>query len=345
MVSRVSYVLPLRTGSPVSIEFLAYLAAIARWDCVAEVIVVDGSDPEVFDNLERRRSCDVRHAEIDARFACLKNGKVAGVLTGVRLTSHQYLVLADDDVRYDECSLLEMGRWLAQADVVAPQNYFDPLPWHACLDSARTLINRVTGGDWPGTLGVRRSAILATGGYDGDVLFENLELIRTMEAAGGVVARPLDLFVRRLPPSAHHFWSQRVRQAYDEFARPGRLLFWLGVLPVGTAVTASGGPAVLALVALLSMLIAQAGRIVAGGRRVFPLRTVVVAPLWVLERAICAWLAVASRLIWGGVPYGGRILARAATPARLLRRRTAPFRDAARQRGLPEGQTGPALGE
>ena len=54
-------------------------------------------------------------------------------------------------------SLAKVIAALATADVVRPQNYFQPLPWHARWDTGRMLLNRVTGGDWPGTLGVRRS--------------------------------------------------------------------------------------------------------------------------------------------------------------------------------------------
>ena len=38
-------------------------------------------------------------------------------------------------------------------DLVRPQNYFEPLPWHARWDTARTLLNRGLGRDYPGTLG------------------------------------------------------------------------------------------------------------------------------------------------------------------------------------------------
>src|SRR5689334_24505275 len=47
----------------------------------------------------------------------------------------------------------------------------------------------------------------------------------------GVVTSPLDLYVARRPPTAEHFLSQRVRQAYDDFAIPPRMAAWLGVLP------------------------------------------------------------------------------------------------------------------
>src|SRR5690606_15137159 len=231
-----------------------------------------------------------------------------GVLTGIQLASCASIVIADDDVRYDAAALLDVQRHLEQADLVRPQNHFQPMPWHACLDSARILINRASGGDWPGTFGLRRAALLRTHGYDGNVLFENLELVRTITAGGGRELRPLDLFVVRLPPVQAHFWSQRVRQAYDEFARPSRLLFWLGLLPAGILLTLTFGAWVPVVLGGVSVAVAEVGRRIGHGRRVFPFRASLVAPLWVLERALCAWIAVAARVVLGGVPYSGRVL-------------------------------------
>jgi hypothetical protein len=45
------------------------------------------------------------------------------------------------------------------------------------------------------------------------------------------------------------------------------------------------------------------------------------APLWVLERGVCAWLAVLQRLRFGGVRYGDSVIPRAAHSERALRRR------------------------
>jgi hypothetical protein len=112
-----------------------------------------------------------------------------------------------------------------------------------------------------------------------------------------------------------------VRQAYDEFARPLRLIVWLSVAPAALALGLAGAwawfvPAVVAVI-----VAAEAGRRKAGGRRVFPLAASVAAPLWILERAGCAWLAVASRLLWGGIRYRGRTIASAATPLHVLQSR------------------------
>ena len=105
----------------------------------------------------------VRHLPPDADLKFMSNGKVRGVMTGLRRASHETVILADDDVRYTEEGLAQMAAALDRADVVRPQNYFDPLPWHPRLDTARALINRSTGGDWPGTLGVRRSTLRRAG--------------------------------------------------------------------------------------------------------------------------------------------------------------------------------------
>jgi hypothetical protein len=324
---RCSYLVPVRWADGAGRAGLAaHLAEMAALG--AEVIVVDGSEPAVFAANGAAFAPQVAHLPPDPDLAC-RNGKVAGVLTAVRRASHETLVIADDDVRYDRMTLARTVGLLAEHDLVRPQNYFRPLPWHARWDTARTLLNRAFGRDYPGTLAVRRSRLQATGGYDGDVLFENLELIRTIAADGGSEVAPLDLYVPRLPPSTRHFRGQRVRQAYDDFARPVRMALWLSIVP-GLGLAAARrrpGPPVVAATAAVGL--AELGRRRAGGRAVFPATGSLAAPLWVLERAVCAWLAVAARLRRGGVAYAGTRIAVAANSRRELASRTSNSRRSA----------------
>jgi hypothetical protein len=297
---------------------VGYLRAVVGW--CAEVIVVDGSPPEVFAVNRSMWGSFVLHVPPHPGHDCLM-GKVAGVLTGVDLARHENLVLGDDDVRYSRGALERVHELLGANDVVRPQNYFDPLPWHAVWDTARSLLNRSVAADFPGTLGVRRSALLRTGGYDGNVMFENLELIRTVEASGGATASPLDLYVRRLPPSAAHFWAQRTRQAYDDFAIPSRMALWLSVVPGLAALAARRRWGPVGAAALSVVALAERGRRRAGGRQVFPAVSSALAPGWVLERGVCAWLAVLQRVRCGGVRYGHSVIPVAAHSKRELRRR------------------------
>ncbi len=335
---RATYLLPIRATSPPAAELTAYLRQLAR---TCDVLVVDGSPPEVFAAAHEAWGGFARHVAPDPAIACA-NGKVRGVLTGLALVSTPAVVIADDDVRYDDATLVACIAALdAGADVVRPQNYFDPLPWHARWDTGRTLLNRMTGGDFPGTLVVRTEMLRRTGGYDGDVLFENLELMRTVEAAGGrCVSRP-DLFVRRLPPTTRHFLGQRVRQAYDELARPGRLAVTLAVLPATAAAVAAGRHRAVLAAGLAVAAVAEAGRRRGGGRQVLPASSSLLAPLWVLERAVTGWLAVAHRLR-GGIGYGDGRLVVAATSRRELARRAARRRSLTPARPAPSPATAAA---
>ncbi len=316
----VAYILPIRTTVPrIDSDFREYLEFVSA---LTETIVVDGSDDAVFAVHARTWGRNVVHVRPDADLAT-PMGKVGGVLTGMRIANHDKVIIADDDIRYDEAGIVSVANALDSAQVVRPQNYFAPLPWHALWDSGRSLLNRTSGGDWPGTLGVLREPILRAGGYDGTAMFENLELVRTVLASGGCERILLDTFVARRPSTARHFFSQRVRQAYDEFARPARLIFQLALLPAAIVATASLGWRALAFGALAIIILAEIGRQRGKATRVFPFVAALAAPLWVAERALCVWLAVAARFFFGGVRYRGVILQKAATPLSELKARAA----------------------
>ncbi|HEX5535466.1 MAG TPA: glycosyltransferase family 2 protein [Actinomycetales bacterium] len=317
----VEVVIPLRWDAPGDVgELAAYLKDLSQW---ADVTVVDGSPDPLFDVHASAWAPHARHIRPQplhpGRFG--HNAKVDGAMTGVRQARHELVVLADDDVRYDERALRQLATRLNHADLVRPANVFSAWPWHARWDGARTLLNRAVAADWPGTFGVRRSVLLRTAGWDRDVMFENLELVRTVRAAGGRVVDSPEILVRRRPPEAVQFRNQRVRQAYDDLAQPWRLAAALATVPAAV-LALRRRPIWLLTFVLGSVAVAEAGRRRAGARTYVPADVPLFAPLWVLERGVCSWLAVAARLL-GGVRYRGKRLRLAANSMRTLRRRHA----------------------
>src|SRR4051794_37171264 len=97
-----SYVLPLRWNEDRGLDELTdYLRWLARR---CQVVVVDGSSDDVFARHAERWSGWLTHLRVDVETpAC--NGKVIGVHTGIGCAAHEKVVIADDDVRYDEQGL------------------------------------------------------------------------------------------------------------------------------------------------------------------------------------------------------------------------------------------------
>jgi hypothetical protein len=189
------------------------------------------------------------------------------------------------------------------------------------------LVNRAFGADYPGTFALRRSVLLEAGGYDAHVLFENLELLRTLTTAGGREIRANNVFIRRLPPTLAHFAGQRVRQAYDDFAQPLRLAIELCYAPLILAgayrAVVRGRPGLALAWPLAACAVAEIGRRRAGGAKVFGAGSALWAPAWVCERAVSIWIAVGYRLT-GGIPYAGARLKVSANTVAALRKRLRP---------------------
>ncbi len=293
-----SYVLPVKLilAATRDGELASYLSWLSRH---VHVIVADGSAADVYHHNAHAWPGAVVHAPVRS---FTLNGKVAGVCDGVQVAQTRRVVIADDDVRYDAAALARIRALLDEHDAVIPQNYFRPAPWHARWDTGRTLLNRVFGGDYAGTIAVNRESFMSTGGYCGAVLFENLELMRTLRASGFDVHVAPDLYVARQPPPVRQFLNQRVRQAYDSRAQPLRLALELSVLP--GLISLRRSPSQLAAVAVAVTVLADVGRRSDGGGDVWPIQSTGWAVPWLLERAVTSWLAMVAWFL-GGVTYRG----------------------------------------
>jgi hypothetical protein len=99
------------------------------------------------------------------------------------------------------------------------------------------------------------------------------------------------------------------------------MMVWLSVVPALVAAAAARRPLPVVAAGSTVCLIAEVGRRRAHGTDVFPVRCTFLAPAWVLERGVCAWLAVLQRIRFGGVRYGDSVIRVAAHSSRQLRRR------------------------
>ena len=288
------------------------MATVSAAGC--EVVVVDGSPAEVFQRHTEFFAPRARHIAVDRRFGYL-NDKVNGIHTAIEQTTMAKIILGDDDVRYRAAELVEVARLLDNFEVVRPQNYLLPLPWWAKMEAARMLINRATlrTADYPGTCAFRRVAFLAAGHYDGDVLFDNEEIIRHFARHGAAIAWATDLFVAKRPPAFRKWLEQRPRQAYEDFPLRAKTAFFFLLLPLLLLLLflrPQIGLAFLFSLGTGAILLALAGRRRGAAAKYVPLNVCLFAPLWVLERSLSSWCALYWFLRYGGYPFGDKVLSK-----------------------------------
>ncbi|HEY0658194.1 MAG TPA: glycosyltransferase family 2 protein [Pyrinomonadaceae bacterium] len=293
-------------------DFRTYFGLLGFAGC--ETLVVDGSPPEVFEKHSEvwRNVC--HHVAVDTQYKYL-NGKVNGIHTGVALAGHNRIILADDDIRYAPDDVRRMADLLENYEMVRPQNYFRPLPFWARTEAARMLLNRawIDEGDYSGTLGVTKNAMIRVGHYDGDVLFDNEEIVRHFRLKGANIKYARDFFILKLPPTFGKWIEQRPRQAYEDFVMRAKTLFFLS-LPVVLAVTAWNAGWRLCLtyivVIAISAILTAAFGLTDGATRFFPITVILYAPLWIAERSISTYWAFYWYFTRGGYPFGDKVVSK-----------------------------------
>jgi Glycosyl transferase family 2 len=338
MSCRCTYLLPIRRSAFVEAdaeELAEYFASLQAAGC--EVIVVDGSPKDTFNHHHDRWLNVCRHEPVDPRFGYL-NDKVNGIHTGVALAASEKIILADDDIRHSPADIEQMCALLDRFEVVRPQNYFTGMhvaernawwigrsagdvntaaqppditriPLWAKMEAARMLINRATlrHADYPGTCAFRKISMLEVGEYDGDVLFDNEEMIRHFARRNARTCYANNFFIAKRPPKLRKWFEQRPRQAYEDFGVRFKTILFASFLPLAIWITLIAGIKWLSIFAL-SMLVALAGWLRGSARKYFPLHTCLFAPLWIAERTLSTYWAFYWFLTRGAYPFGDRML-------------------------------------
>lgn len=311
-----TYLLPIRRvrfGQAEAKRFSDYFQRLQLAGC--EVLIVDGSPKSIFEEHKKSWESFCVHVAPDPKYTYL-NGKVNGVHTGVALASCERIILADDDIRYTASDIERMCHLLNQFEMVRPQNFIHPRPLWARLEIARILINRgvLRAGDYPGTCGFGRSAMYRVGPYDGDVLFDNEEIVRHFALHRATIKYALDFFILKRPPTFTKWLEQRPRQAYEDFVMRAKTAAFLAVLPVTLALSylrsIRAGLVFFTALALFSVLLASIGLLRDAAYRFFPFYSSLFAPLWMLERSLSVYWAVYWRVRYGGYPFGAQLLSK-----------------------------------
>ena len=311
-----SFIVPIRRVriEPLEVKQLAdYFKLLRVAGC--EVLIVDGSPKSVFEAHKISWQGFSRHVAPDPKYTYL-NGKVNGVHTGVDLASCERIILADDDIRYSVSDVKRMCGFLDRSEMVRPQNFIAPLPWWARLESARILINRgvLRAGDYPGTCGFRRTTMLRVGHYDGDVLFDNEEIVRHFALNGVRIKYALDFFILKRPPTFIKWLEQRPRQAYEDFVMRAKTAAFISVLPGTLAlsflVNVRAATFLIALMSLVSIALSGGGILRNAAYRFYPITSPLFAPLWILERSISVYWALYWWTRYGGYPFGQKLLSK-----------------------------------
>ena len=274
-----------------------YLSTLSLADC--EVVVLDASPRARFDENRRVLRWVSRHVAVRPQHRSL-TGAIDPVRAALAVASCEKVIVAGEQVRYDDYAIDTLCRLLDAHEVVEPQDYPDPLPWWSGIDAGRILIHRgiVPYPDHGLTFGFRRSAVRGLRSIDGQLFDPSETSVRRLAAVGAEVFSAFELFVRRIPPALDEWVRERPRLADDDFIIPVKSALFFAMIPMAMLLMAFAGLRAMAgyagAVAFASIVLAVRGRV--GASTVFPLRTCLFAPLWVLERSVSVYWALLRKL-------------------------------------------------
>ncbi|MEA2236233.1 MAG: hypothetical protein QOC81_957 [Thermoanaerobaculia bacterium] len=277
-------------------DLAAYLSTLSVSGC--EVVVADGSPAMAFDENAKILRWVGRHAAVRPRHRSF-SGAIDPIRAAIDFAGCEKVVVASQNVRYDEQAIDSLCTLLDTHEVVEPQDYFDPLPWWSGIEAGRMLVHRgvdplpdhgVTFGmrKWP----VRGLRTIDAAWSNGD------DPVRRLASQGAEVFSAVDVFVRRMPPVLSEWLRERPQQADDDFAMPLKTVFFFALLPMAALLAVVGGARLAGgyagAVICASMVLAIRGRM--GASAFFPMRACLAAPLWVLERSVSVYWALFRKL-------------------------------------------------
>ncbi|MEA2164930.1 MAG: hypothetical protein QOK37_3057 [Thermoanaerobaculia bacterium] len=277
-------------------ELTSYLSDIGVAGC--DVVVVDGSPEETFDENGKSLRWVGRHV---AARPCHRSfsGAIDPIRAAIDFSNCDKVIVADQNVRYDDQAIGQICALLDHHEVVEPQDYFAPLPWWSGIEAGRMLVHRGVDPlpDHGVTFGMRKWSVRGLRTIDA-ACTNGDDPVRRLASQGADVFSACDVFVRRLPPILGEWFRDRPRQADDDFALPVKSAFFFALLPTMALLSILGGARLAGgyagAVACAAMVLAIRGRM--GASPFFPLRACLSAPLWIVERSVSVYWALFRKL-------------------------------------------------
>jgi hypothetical protein len=284
------------TASPDALrQFANYLSTLGLAD--TEVVVIDPSPRLQFELNARIVRWVARHLPVRQEYLS-PGGTIDIVRTAMMAASCEKVIVATEDVRYTPEAIAQLCELLDAHEVVEPQDYLEPLPWWGGIEAGRILLHRgiEPQPDHGATFGFRRSMVRSLRQLGAADVHD--DQARRLASVGAEVHPASEVFVRRQPGALADWLIERARQAEDDFVLPMKTAFFFALAPVLLLLVLLGGlrlaGAYAAVVAFGAVALALRGR--SGASSFFPLRAALLAPLWVAERSISVYWALARRV-------------------------------------------------
>lgn len=259
-----------------------------------DVVILDPSPRSEYEHNTRVLRWVGRHLPLRQEHRT-PGGAVDLVRAAADVANCEKVIVAAGDVRYTPEAIGQLCDLLDVHEVVEPQDYLDPLPWWGGIEAGRILVHRgiEPEPDHGVTFGFRKTALRSL--RNAAVAEDH---VRRLASAGAEVFPATEVFVRRQPGALSEWLDGRVRQAGNDFVLPFKSAFFFSLIPMLLLLAVVGGVQLAGaygtVIGFATVALALRGR--AGAGAFFPLRAVLFAPLWVIERSVIVYWALYRKI-------------------------------------------------
>ncbi|WP_186131940.1 hypothetical protein [Burkholderia gladioli] len=248
----------------------------------------------------------------------VENKKTLNIISAVRHSTSDYLILLDDDSEITLAVVNKIVGELNRVDCVRTSVSFSKENLTNMVDMCGIFIVNSTCKDrqfW-GMQALRRSVAHHLFDVRRNTLFDELTFFRHLISRGATFSYLADVsIVSHCDRSYTEFFEQRLRYSYENFAYPMRSCLFFSIIPIIIAASLLFGFQVmmfaLACLSTISIFFSLVGWMASRKASKHSIVINLAAPLWVGLQSIFIWLAL-LRICLGGKEFSGSNLRYAA---------------------------------